>query len=134
MSTYSGSCLCSKVRFEIDASLNQFFLCHCSRCRKNTGSAHAANLLSKTASFRWLTGQASVNVYRVPGSRFIAAFCDTCGSALPTFEDGHLVVPAGSLDSDIECQPNAHIFVGSKAKWDHDLELVPRFDHVPAET
>ena len=42
--THSGTCLCGAVRFEISGSFERFYLCHCSRCRKGSGSAHAANL------------------------------------------------------------------------------------------
>jgi hypothetical protein len=35
----------------------KFYLCHCERCRKDTGSAHAANLFSSTAKLKWLSGQ-----------------------------------------------------------------------------
>ena len=37
---HRGSCLCGKVTFEIEGNFEQFFLCHCERCRKDTGSAH----------------------------------------------------------------------------------------------
>jgi hypothetical protein len=33
-----GSCLCGAVRFEVEGSFECFFLCHCSFCRKDTGS------------------------------------------------------------------------------------------------
>jgi hypothetical protein len=42
--TVTGSCLCGAVSFEVSGAFDSFFLCHCSRCRKDTGSAHAANL------------------------------------------------------------------------------------------
>jgi hypothetical protein len=42
-----------------------------------------------------------------------------------------LLLPAGSLDSDVELKPDAHIFFGSKANWDRDLELVAKFEDVP---
>jgi hypothetical protein len=42
--TYSGSCLCGEIRFEIEGEFERFYLCHCEYCRKDTGSAHAANL------------------------------------------------------------------------------------------
>jgi hypothetical protein len=42
-----------------------------------------------------------------------------------------LVVPAGSLDSQIETQPDAHIFVSSSAEWDRNLEDIPRIDELP---
>jgi hypothetical protein len=42
-----------------------------------------------------------------------------------------LVVPAGSLDSAIETEPAAHIFVASRANWDRGLEDIPRVDGLP---
>jgi hypothetical protein len=42
-----------------------------------------------------------------------------------------LVVPAGSLDSELSVRPNAHIFVGSKAGWDQALETVERLEGFP---
>ena len=43
-----------------------------------------------------------------------------------------LVVPAGSLDDDIHIEPNAHLFVASKARWDAELEKIPAFAGFPA--
>ena len=53
---YKGSCLCGEVTFEIEGDFDNFYLCHCERCRKDTGSAHAANLFSSTAKLKWLSG------------------------------------------------------------------------------
>src|SRR5262245_54108822 len=66
MSKHLGSCLCGDVRFEILGAFERFFLCHCGRCRKDTGSAHAANLFSSTAKVRWLSGQSAISTYQVP--------------------------------------------------------------------
>ncbi|RPH66319.1 MAG: aldehyde-activating protein, partial [Hyphomicrobiales bacterium] len=48
-SRHLGSCLCGDVRFEIAGDFEKFYLCHCSRCRKDTGSAHGANLFASAA-------------------------------------------------------------------------------------
>src|SRR5262245_57960147 len=99
---YSGSCLCGEVRFEIEGAFERFFLCHCEYCRKDTGSAHAANLFSSSASLKWVSGQASVKAFTLPSTRHSRSFCGTCGSALPVTQmNGKLlVVPAGSLNSE----------------------------------
>jgi hypothetical protein len=129
---YSGSCLCKKVSFEIHGEFTGFFFCHCSRCRKETGSAHASNLFSTTAELKWVSGQESVKTYHLSNTRFSKSFCEHCGSALPAIKDGRLLVPAGGLDCDVNIKPNAHIFVGSKANWDHGLELVAKFEDLPS--
>src|SRR5262245_17045142 len=98
MSKYVGSCLCGEVRFEIVGDFERFFLCHCGRCRKDTGSAHAANLFSSTAKVHWLSGQAKIKIFQVPSTRHQKSFCSACGSALPRVQTNGtlLVVPAGS--------------------------------------
>lgn len=131
--THSGSCLCGAVRFEITGAFAQFFWCHCGRCRKDTGSAHAANLFAPGGEIAWLSGQAKVKTFRVDGARHQRSFCSECGSALPDMQmDGALlVVPAGCLDSAIDKRPDAHICVASSASWDRDLDDVPRVDGLP---
>ena len=131
---YSGSCLCSKVRFEIEGQFEHFYLCHCVYCRKDTGSAHGANLFSSSATLKWVSGEDQVRHFNLPSTRHSRSFCGTCGSALPiTQMDGKLlVVPAGSLNGEVPIRPDAHIFVASRASWDRLLELVPMVDRLPS--
>ena len=131
--TTTGSCLCGAVSFRISGDFESFFLCHCTRCRKDTGSAHAANLFSTTAAIVWLSGEDCIKTYRVPATRHEKSFCTECGSALPRVQSGGalLVVPAGSLDTAIGIRPNAHICFESRAQWDTCLEDVPRIDGLP---
>jgi hypothetical protein len=131
---HQGSCLCGAVRFEIEGDFERFFLCHCGRCRKGTGSAHGANLFSSTAKLHWLSGKATVKSFRVPSTRHERSFCSECGAALPSLQmDGALLqVPAGSLDSAIDMRPDAHIFIASRASWEELLADVPEFDELPS--
>jgi len=130
----SGSCQCGRNRFEAEGEFERFMLCHCKYCQKDTGSAHAANLLGTTATLRWLSGEDGHTAYTIPGTRHTRAFCTTCGSAVPSWQlDGTLlVVPAGSLDSGVNRTPDAHIFVASRASWDCELEKLPNHDTYPA--
>jgi len=132
MKNYSGSCLCKKVAFEILGDFKKFFMCHCSRCRKQSGSAHASNLFCSGASLTWLGGTSFVKTYGVPNSRFVHSFCSECGSPLPnTNGNGDIKVPAGCLDVDVDLRPTGHIFMGSKANWDHDLESIRSYEELP---
>lgn len=130
---YTGSCLCGEVRFEIAGEFEHFYLCHCEYCRKDTGSAHAANLFSSTAALKWVSGEDKVRQFNLPATRHNRCFCGTCGSALPMIQmNGQLlVVPAGSLDSELPMRPDAHLFMSSKACWDDALEKIPTFDRFP---
>jgi hypothetical protein len=128
-----GGCLCGAARFEVSGSFDGFFLCHCSRCRKDTGSAHAANMFLSMAKIAWLTGRETIKTYCVPGTRHMRSFCTECGSALPSVQmNGRVVVvPAGCVDSEIDIQPTAHICFASRASWDEHLEDIPKFDGLP---
>jgi len=132
MTDHLGSCLCGTVRFEVQGEFQSFYLCHCQYCRKDTGSAHAANLFSQSAKLTWVAGRDAVASFTLPGSRHNKSFCKLCGSALPsTHIAGLLVVPAGCLDSEVPMLPTAHIFISSKADWDSDLEQAPKFERLP---
>ncbi|MBL8630785.1 MAG: GFA family protein [Rhodospirillaceae bacterium] len=128
-----GGCLCGVVTYEVAGAFEAFFLCHCSRCRKGTGSAHAANLISTSAKLKWCAGEGSVTSYKVAGTRHERSFCTECGSAVPGvhMNGALLIVPAGSLDTEIAMRPTAHICMSSRAAWDEGLENIPKLDGMP---
>jgi len=130
MNKHAGSCLCSAVAYEVEGDFERFYLCHCSRCRKNSGSAHSANLFATGASLKWLRGGDQVARFELPGTRHSRSFCSVCGSALPTLQENGalLVVPARSLDSEVMVRPDAHICAASRASWDKDMAAVPTLE------
>lgn len=131
--TYKGSCLCGEIKFTIAGGPECFFLCHCKHCQKDTGSAHSANLFFNKADVKWLSGQEKVKQFNLPSTRHSKSFCSHCGSALPDIQmEGKLiVVPAGSLDSDLSIKPTAHIFTSSKASWEDKLDSLHGFENFP---
>ncbi|MHC9083806.1 GFA family protein [Luteimonas sp. RIT-PG2_3] len=130
--THVGSCLCGSVRFQMEGSFDHFYLCHCAHCRKDTGSAHAANLFSSAGRLQWTAGEDNVITFRLPGTRHARCFCSTCGSALPYAGDGMVVVPAGCLDTAPGIAPEAHLFTASRACWDRQLADLPAFETFPS--
>ncbi|MFV8259218.1 GFA family protein [Bdellovibrio bacteriovorus] len=130
----SGSCLCQSVTFEVTGAFESFFLCHCKHCQKDTGSAHAANLFSSSAKLNWLSGEDKITTYNLPSTRHIKSFCKQCGAAVPNLqmEGKLLVVPAGSLNTEVLIKPTAHIFCSSQASWTVDLDKVRKFDKLPS--
>lgn len=134
MNKHSGSCLCEQIKYEVKGNFESFFLCHCKHCQKDTGSAHAANLFSSSATIHWLSGSDKISTYHLPATRHTKSFCQVCGSVVPSLqmEGKLLVVPAGSLNTDLEMIPSAHIFYSSKASWDKDLENLKKFAKYPS--
>jgi hypothetical protein len=132
--TFSGSCLCGAVRYEITADVLRFYHCHCSRCRKATGTGHASNLIIRPHSVTWQSGEDLVREYKVPDAEhFTNRFCSQCGGRLPrAAADGSIgVIPAGSLDHDIDLTPEGRIFRGSRTSWSCDGRDLPDFDTYP---
>jgi hypothetical protein len=116
----TGSCLCGAVAYGADGPFPVFQYCHCSRCRRFTGSAHGANIFCPPAQFAWTRGEDNVQRYALPEARYFAtAFCKTCGSSLPwTNQAGTMVIiPAGSVEGEIPLKPQANIMWGSRASW-----------------
>jgi len=127
----AGSCLCGEVRFEIRPPLSGFRYCHCSRCQKATGAAHAANIFLPERQFKWLAGESLIRRFDLPGARrFAVSFCTQCGTRMPHQIVGteNVLVPAGVLDANPDLQPDSSIFWGSKAPWYVETQALPKFE------
>jgi hypothetical protein len=132
--TISGSCLCGAVRYEINGNLGLFQYCHCSRCRKVTGSAFAANLLVSPKQFKWLAGEHFVGRYELTEAKhFATGFCKTCGSSLPWLSQSGkaVIIPAGTLDEDPGIRPSQNIFTDSAADWFEEPGTLLQFATLP---
>ncbi len=129
-----GSCLCGSVRFECRAPFSAFRYCHCTRCRKASGSAHAANLFVPQGQFAWSAGEDRVNHFKLPGAKtFAVSFCNRCGSRVPhrIEERQEYLIPAGLLDDDPVARPQNIIFWGSRAPWYVEPQEIPKFTERP---
>ena len=129
----SGSCLCGSVVYELRGDARRFYHCHCERCRKASGTAHASNIILQLQSITWTAGESLTRSYKLPeAERFTSVFCKTCGAPLPRVYDGGIaVVPAGSLDHEPGIEPQARIFAGSRAEWSCGGDALPCHDTYP---
>jgi hypothetical protein len=130
----AGSCLCGTVAYEVTGEPMFMQSCHCQRCRRARGAAHATNIFYKAPQFRWVRGEDEVAEYKLPAARFYTvAFCRQCGGALPkvSLERGIAVIPAGSLDTDPPMRPQRHIFTNYKASWFEVTDSLPQFGEAP---
>ena len=126
----SGSCACGRVHFELEGRPVVMMNCHCSRCRRARGTAHATNLAWKLDALRYVVGEEMITDFDLPGAQhFGTTFCSHCGGFVPRRSQGRgwAVVPVGLLDSDPEITAKAHQFVASKAPWYDITDGVPQF-------
>ncbi len=115
-----GECNCGAVAFEVDAELSDVYICHCSVCRRSSGSIGVAVVVVDRAAFRWVRGEEHVRSWSKPDADWKNWFCRVCGSRLPGDNDAsRMFVPAGLLSEGHEGLKVAHhIWVGSRACWD----------------
>ncbi len=127
----TGGCACGRVRYEIAAPLKHARSCHCSRCRKTFSGAGSAYAEVEPGSFSWTAGRDELVAFEsMPG--WGLQFCGVCGSTLCGTCNGEVHgVTLGCVDGDPGVQIEMHIFVGSRAPWDHIGGDAPRHEAGP---
>jgi hypothetical protein len=83
--------------------------------------------------FRFLQGADLIRTYERPvvesPPAYDTSFCTRCGSQVPNpsrIGDPLFEIPAGALDDDPLIRPDKHIYVDSKAPWDHIADDLPQ--------
>lgn len=122
----SGSCICNAIQFEVADDNYGVVQCHCSKCRKMTGSTADAMILVPTNKFKWLSGVELIAKYKTSVTS-VRAFCSVCGCTLPVESGENYWVPAGVLDGEYKAFVKAHIYVGSKLNWEEIGGDAPQF-------
>lgn len=114
-----GSCLCGEVQFKVTGNLPNFYQCHCSLCRKLSGSASDTATFLNAKQFTWLAGTEFIKSFST-NSGYRSDFCSRCGSTVPHLMTNQIQywVPAGLLNGQVRNVVSAHLFVESKADWD----------------
>jgi len=115
-----GECFCGSVKYEINGSLKNARSCHCSRCRKAFSSAASAFAeFDDSSKFKWIEGEDKIQQYESEKGWGLG-FCKICGSTLCGLYQGNVMgITLGTIEGDPGVEIERHIFVGSKAPWDH---------------
>ncbi len=124
----TGGCLCGGVRYEVSGPLLRAGHCHCSRCRRHSGTAVCTQARARAEHFKLLRGTDLLRVYRTPGHAS-KVFCAVCGSSLfgGEWPEGEEVsIRLGSFDGDPGIRPQYHLFVDSRAVWDEIRDDLPQ--------
>lgn len=127
----TGGCFCGRVRYQVKAPLQNARSCHCSRCRKAFSGAGSAYAEVAPGSFSWISGEELLTQYE-SGAGWGLCFCRTCGTTLCGLHEGTVHgLTLGSVDGDPGVQIAMHIFVESRAPWDHIGGTAPQFAEFP---
>jgi len=130
----TGSCLCGALKYRVSGIPARFYHCHCSRCRRSSGTGHASNLFVEKGTLEWEGDTSLIRSHKLPeAERFARTFCNTCGGPLPRAvpQAGFVFVPAGTLNEEPNIRPQARIFQESRTSWSCAGEELPCFPDYP---
>jgi len=133
MSTRKGQCQCGAVSFEFDVEPTDASFCHCSLCRRMSGSAFTAWCEVPADALRLSDGGERLAHYAIT-DRLTKHFCRACGTQIYSEHSsypGFAYVCLGALDEDAGIVPGYHQFVGSRARWYTIVDDLPQFDEWP---
>ena len=116
----TGGCMCGAVRYRISGKPIAGALCHCDRCRPQSGSAFSTVIFIKRSA---ITIEGETVVFQDTGSSGLPVarrYCPKCGSPLTTEADvtpDLTFVKAGGIDSNEWFHPVMELFVGKRRPW-----------------
>jgi len=132
MKYLTGSCLCRKVKIQIPDKFHYAGNCHCSECRKFSGSAFASVGVVSFDDLKVTEGEELIVYYHKTEDTDMG-FCKNCGSSLfsKKLQRKVYTIRLGILDDIPTQKPSFHIFVGSKAPWYEITDELKQFEERP---
>lgn len=134
MQDRQGGCLCGAVRYVLKGEPRAIALCHCTHCRKQSGSPFSFNLFIDEADYEQ-HGETGVFLDRGDsGQPSYRHFCGRCGSPIMTRATtipGTVLVKAGTLDSMEGLRPGIEVYTDHAAAWLAPVDGAVRFTRSP---
>lgn len=149
----SGSCLCRAITYQITATPLYSAYCHCSQCRRFSGSAFAAIAGFRMSDLKVMTGAELLASYTKTADADVAVapaegrsiggvttrlrFCKACGSSMFAEKisegtEGLVHLRLGTVETPLSFRPQAHVHLASKAAWfEIPTDGLPRFEGAP---
>lgn len=128
----SGSCLCSEVQFSVKKNIQTMYHCHCSLCRKQSGTgANSATLVSEKL-FEWTSGIDSIGTFK-KDSGFTSCFCTNCGSPVPNKvgNSSFIWIPLGLLNGMPVIKKRLGFCLNSKINWAPTISVDQEYLELP---
>lgn len=121
--TRTGGCSCGRVRYRLIGEPFLVGVCHCTKCRKESGSMFAAYAKWPIAAFE-VTGEVETYEGR--------SFCPICGSRLFNLHDADVEIRLGSLDdAPTGLTPTQEGWIVRREHWLEAIRTVEQFEHDP---
>jgi hypothetical protein len=127
---HSGSCACGDIAYELRGEIGAAYYCHCSRCRKTSGSAFTSNAVIDPKELFIVRGEDLLASY-LTAQGATRRFCSRCSSHLTVGQGDQMRLRLGTLDTPLPAGPSMHIFADSKADWFDITDPLPRHAERP---
>lgn len=128
-----GSCLCGKVRYEVEINPAQVLNCHCQFCRKAHGADYATMAIADASTLK-LDDEGGYLKEHQSGAGGYRAFCSECGTRLMNYapdKSRFFCISLSTVDTPLDIKPAAHINTESKASWCEPYAGIPQFSAFP---
>lgn len=121
MQERKGGCLCGAVRYVLKSEPKATAICHCTHCKRQSGSLFSFNLFIDEADYRQQGETKAFEDFGDSGHPSYRYFCESCGSPVVTRVStmpGQVIVKAGTLDSmeDLPA-PQIEIYTDRSVEW-----------------
>ena len=115
----TGGCQCGAVRYWVGAPPLTCYVCHCSECQRQSGSAFGMSLLIPTEGFEVAGPTAHLRRVAPSGHASRRHFCPSCGTRLWHAREGadRAALKPGTLDRRAWLRPVAHIWTSERQSW-----------------
>ena len=116
----TGGCQCGTIRYRISAMPLTLYVCHCTTCQTQSGSAFGESLQVEQASLQVAGAPASFTRQSESTVPATCTFCPDCGTRLWHQRDNGstvAVIKPGTLDDTSWLKPVAHIWTLNKQPW-----------------
>jgi hypothetical protein len=129
---HEGGCLCGAVRYRVTGDPIVVWVCHCTFCKRRTGSAFGLSAYFNEAAVQIINGELKVYQYRSDeNNRWLRMeFCSTCGTTVTGVAEGFpgaRFITGGTLEDPDWIKPAAHAWTRSALHWmafPPDVELM----------
>ena len=127
-SILTGKCLCGATHYAVKDEFVYALNCHCSNCRRATGSAFKPFAGIEREKLSITEGEDNLLIFGEENANDVR--CKKCGSFLYSVvrEGAFVHVAMGTLVDSPKIRPTAHIFVSSKAPWFTITDQLPQHD------
>lgn len=120
--SHEGGCVCGAVRYRVKNPPTVALVCHCTFCRRRTGSAFGVGAYFRDEDVEFLAGERGSYEHRSDETRrwLKVEFCNRCGGNITwTLElrPGTRAIAAGSFDDPSWLRIERHIWTRSATGW-----------------